>query len=329
MMVVPSGATQTPQMRPWIWICFSVRLVSAEATIGRATVALAALVVLLGAPALGLLAPIFVATWWLLRTRTDVGFEGLLVLAGLGLVLIVEVTTVEGERFNTIFKPYVDVWLFWAVAASVALARLARGAAASAPSLSTPDVDRERWRTTGTALMLALLLVTGMYPALALPSHFGDRSDAVQQGGPTLDATAYLEVKFPEEAAAIRWLNDREGQPHIVTAAPGGYRWKPEEGKGASAPASLTGLPTVLGWYHERQYRGAEPYQRRLSDVRTIYEGPPDRQAALLAKYDVEYVYVGPAERNSYEVTIGNHSAVEPAFEEGGVVVYGVQQDEL
>jgi uncharacterized membrane protein len=236
---------------------------------------------------------------------------------------------VQGERFNTIFKPYADVWLFWAVGAAVALSRLSRGAAARAPSLADADVDAARWRTTGAVLVLAVLLTTGLYPALALPTHFEDRNRAVENGGPTLDATAFVEVHYPGEAAAIRWLDEREGRPTIVTAAPGGYYWRPEEGKGASAPASLTGLPTVLGWFHERQYRGTEPYRERLDHVGTIYGGAPERQAALLERYDVRYVYVGPAERASHTVTIGNHSAVEPVFREGDVVVYAVEDDRL
>ena len=286
--------------------------------------------VLLGAPAFGLLLPVLGVTWWLLRTRTDVGYEGVLILAGVGLVLIVELVTVEGERFNTIFKPYVDVWLFWAVATGVVLARLTRGAAASAPSLADRvDADPQRWRRTGTALTLALVLTTGLYAGFVLPTQLGDRSAVVENQGPTLDATAFVEVHFPQEAPAIRWLGEREGQPHIVTAAPGGYWWRPERGQGASAPATITGLPTVLGWYHERQYRGPEAYQRRLQDVETIYEGTTAEQAKLLAQYEVQYVYVGPAERASYNVSVGDHPALTAAYSGGDVVVYGVNQGAL
>jgi uncharacterized membrane protein len=175
------------------------------------------------------------------------------------------------------------------------------------------------------ALTLALVLTTGLYAGLALPAHFENPSPTVQQEGPTLDATAYVEGHFTGEAPAIRWLSQREGRPTIVTAAPGGYWWRPAEGDGASAAASLTGLPTVLGWFHERQYRGPEPYQRRVGHVRTIYEGPPKRQAALLERYDVQYVYVGPAERATYDVTIGNHPATEVAFQGENVTVYAVE----
>ena len=110
--------------------------------------------------------------------------------------------------------------------------------------------------------------------------------------------------------------------------APGGYRWQPEDGNGASAPASLTGHPTVLGGpvFQQRQRRDAELVDRRNSDVRTLYEGSTDEQSALLDRYDVEYVYVGPVERNSYDLTVTDHPDLEAAFQQGDVIVYEVQR---
>ena len=151
-------------------------------------------------------------------------------------------------------------------------------------------------------------------------------NDPVGADGPTLDGAAYTYALYPDEAAAIEWLNRQPGRQTIVTAAPGGYRWNPQQGKGASAPASLTGHPTVLGWFHERQYRGSEPYERRLSDVETIYEGSADEQSTLFDRYDVEYVYVGPPERNRYALTVTEHPDLEVAFQRGDVTVYEVRR---
>ncbi|MFT4922321.1 MAG: YYY domain-containing protein, partial [Haloarculaceae archaeon] len=259
-----------------------------------------------GVAPLGLALPVGLGAWWLLRTQSDVGYELVLVLAGVGLVVIVELLTVEGERFNVIFKAYAHVWLLWAIAGGVALARLADGW----PS-GTLEFDRPRWQTTGRALAAVLVVSTSLYAGLALPAHVDNASATADAEGPTLDATAYLEIEYPREAAAIRWLDARDGRPTIVTAAPGGYWWRPSEGDGASAPASLTGVPTVLGWFHERQYRGPDPYQERLGDVESIYLGPADLQRELLAQYNIEYVYVGPAERATYaEMTVGDLDAV-------------------
>jgi YYY domain-containing protein len=278
-----------------------------------------------GFGAVALFGPLVAVAWLVLRERIDAGFEILLMLAGFGLVLIVEFAYVvepryqgtDIERLNTVFKVYAQVWVLWAPAAGVALARLFD------PSNAAPSLDTPEWRSAGTAIGVAVLLTTGLYAGFAVPAHL--ENDPVGADGSTLDGTAYTHAMFPDEAAAIEWLEAREGQPTIVTAAPGGYWWRPEEGDGASAPASLTGVPTVLGWFHEEQYRGEEPYQRRVKDVTTIYEGSTDQQRQLFDRYDVQYVYVGPAERNAYDLTVEDHPDLEVAFREGDVVVYEVQ----
>jgi YYY domain-containing protein len=292
-----------------------------------------AVAVLLGAPALGFVVPLGIGGWWLLRTREDAGLEVVLLLAGAAVVLVVELLTIEGERFNVIFKAYSQVWLLWAVAAGVALARLTDGWPGTAVV-----ADRARLRTAGRALAALLVVSTSLYAGLALPAHFGAGSPTAEARGPTLDATAYLEtgqveavhgVDYRPEAPAIRWLDAREGRPTIVTAAPGGYYWRPAEGDGSSAPASLTGLPTLLGWFHEEQYRGTAPYERRLAAVEGIYGGDPARQRDLLARYDVEYVYVGPVERATYDVTVDDLDAVEPVKEWTEVTIYEVDRSAL
>ena len=282
-------------------------------------VAVLGVTAVLGAPAVGLTVPLVAAGWWLLRDRPESGFPLVLVAAGAGLVLLVELVSLEGERFNIIFKYYVHVWLFWSVAAAALLPVLARGR----PSLDV-DVDRDRLRRTGTALTVAVVLLTGLYAGFVVPAQL---DDPVGADGPTLDGTAYTDALYPDEAAAIDWLNRQPGRQTVVMA-PGGYRWQPEDGNGASAPASLTGHPTVLGGpvFQQRQRRDAELVDRRVSDVRTLYEGSTDEQSALFDRYGVEYVYVGPVERNSYDLAVTDHPDLEVAFQRGDVTVYEVRR---
>ncbi|MBX0293855.1 DUF2298 domain-containing protein [Haloarcula nitratireducens] len=300
---------------------------------GLATVGVVFLVATVDLAAVGLLSPLLVGAWLFARSPSvgrsvrsiptladggdrPVGFEAVLVLAGAGLVLLVEFVFVKENvgRMNTVFKTYMQVWVLWAAAVGPVLAWLL--------TRWRPGSETRRLvtRTGTTAFVVVLLLSTSVYGALALTNHVG------AAGEPTLNGTDHLDRTHPGEAEAIRWLDrTAEGQPTIVTAAPAGYRWNPEDGDGASAPASLTGLPTVAGWYHEAQYRNDTVYDRRVSDVETIYTGSATEQRALLREYDVRYVYVGPAERARYgEITIGQVSGVTEAKRAGDVVIYRV-----
>ncbi|MDS0277082.1 DUF2298 domain-containing protein [Halomicroarcula sp. S1AR25-4] len=306
--------------------------------VGAATVGVVFLGATVDLAAVGLLVPLVAGAWLFARSPslsrslesvpalTDGGdrtvdFEVVLILAGAGLVLLVEFVFVKENigRMNTVFKTYMQVWVLWAAAVGPVLAWLL--------TRWRPDGETRRAATTtGVRAFVALLVLsTSVYGAFALSNHV----DAA--GEPTLNGTAYLDREHPREAEAIRWLDRTvEGRPTIVTAAPAGYRWNPDEGKGSSAPASLTGLPTVAGWYHEAQYRNDTVYQTRVEDVRTIYTGSASDQIALLRQYDVRYVYVGPAERARYgEITVDHVSGVTAVKRTDGVVVYRVHQKQL
>ena len=246
------------------------------------------------------------------------GFEAVLLVAGAGLVVLVEFVFIRENvgRMNTVFKTYMQVWVLWSLAAGAALAWLLARV--------------EGWRGRSVRVGAGLLLVSAsVYGGFALTNHATSDGDIARTDDPTLDGLAYLDVRHPDEAPAVRWLDGREGRPTVLTAAPGGYTWSPSEGRGASAPASLTGLPAVLGWFHEAQYRGETAYSTRLEAVGLLYEGAPNRQTALAERYDLRYVYVGPAERARYDVTVGKRPWTEVAKEFEAVTVYRVNATTL
>jgi YYY domain-containing protein len=255
-----------------------------------------------------------VAGAWLLRRRSRVGFEGVLVVAGAGLVVLVEYVyladNASPERFNTVFKVYAQAWALWSVAAGVALASLARRGVGSNARLRS---------AAGTALVAVLLVSASVYGGLALTNHFGQMDD------PTLDAMEYVHDERPGEAAAIEWLLDRPGQPHLVSA-PGltPYSWQNPE-------ASLTGIPTVAGWIQETIYRGDEAYYTRVSDVDILFETEdPVSRAVLLRKHEVDYIWVGPVEQERYEVAnMVDEPGISVATVTTTVTVYAVNRTEL
>jgi YYY domain-containing protein len=298
--------------------------------------------------AVGLFVPLVIAGWLVLRgpahvdwiewgsepageqqghdgsdDTAGVGFETVLIVAGAGLVTLVEFVFIAENvgRMNTVFKTYMQAWVLWAVAGGV-------GLAAILDDWPRPSVHRQRLTRAFAAV---LIISTALYAGLALSQHFSGDMAYERTDDPTLDGLAWMEDRHPDEAQAIHWL-DRSvtGTPTIVTAAPGGYHWNPGDGDGASAPSSLTGIPTVLGWHHESQYRNGSLYEERLGDVETVYTGSSADQVAVLERYDVRYVYVGPAERARYgAITVQNVSGVSHHQQFGAVSIYQVKQTAL
>ncbi|MFB6133723.1 MAG: DUF2298 domain-containing protein [Halanaeroarchaeum sp.] len=286
------------------------------------TLTLVPIAVLLGwvtnAVAILLAGPFVVVGWYLVR-RKGLGFEGILLVGGAGLVVLVEYVYLADnaatQRFNTVFKTYMQVWTLWATAAGVAVAAL------------TARTDRIAWPTASTRhrlgqIAVALLLVsTSLYGAMAVPTMYGNAD------GYTLDGFADARSDHPEEAAAIEWFAAKSGRPTIA-AAPGtdAYSWQ-------NPVSSLTGIPTVAGWVHERIYRGGDVYHRRVEDVELLFStADPATRAAMIRRYDVEYLYYGPRERERY----GRHAyAEEPGIEvayrspNGDVIVYRIDRDDL
>ncbi|WP_101296300.1 DUF2298 domain-containing protein [Halegenticoccus soli] len=308
--------------------------------------ALGVVALLQNAAVLLLVAPLLVFGWLALRLDRNVGYETALVVAGAGLVLLVEFVYVKEQagplRMNTVFKTYMQVWVLWGTAAGAALALLVRGRATETAATERTVGDRIAPAAGGLRRMAApafvalLVLSTVPYGALALYDHF----DSHAGDEPTLSATAFVERDHPEEAPAIRWLDARGGQPAILSAPatsaypgtergsypypPGMYSWD------SSPAASLTGVPTVAGWAHEVGYRGSDAYYGRVVDVDAAYTGPTEKRVAILKKYEVRYIWVGPAERARYaEITVDETPGVEVAFESPAVTVYEVDRERL
>ncbi|MFC7047143.1 DUF2298 domain-containing protein [Halobacteriaceae archaeon GCM10025711] len=281
--------------------------------------------------------PLLLAGWLLARRDDAAGFETVLVVAGAGLLLVVEVAYAKvwpydpnAPRWNTLYKVSMQAWVLWGTAAAVAITRALDGlpalpslrsavAAVRAPSLRLPS------RTVVLRGVVALLLVgAATFPAVALGEHFGRQVAGDNPPDVTLDATHFVDVYRPAEAEAIDWLDARPGTPTIVTK-PGEpmYTW-------VSAPSSLTGVPTLLGWRHEKGYRGDAAYRERTLEVEAIYSAQWWFAAEQLAAHDVDYVYVGPNEREAYDVRdFENRTGISVAFENEAITIYAVDHDTL
>jgi uncharacterized membrane protein len=158
-----------------------------------------------------------------------------------------------------------------------------------------------------------------MYGGLVVQHHVGGAEEL------SLDAMTFAHAQHPEEAAAIEWLADRPGQPTMVSKpCRAVYTW-------CNPASSLTGIPTVLGWGHEALYRGDDAYNSRWVVVSVLYDTEDAHsRAVLLRNYDVEYIYVGPREREAYEtIDYSVESGIEVAYANDEVVIYRVTQAAL
>ena len=183
-----------------------------------------------------------------------------------------------GTRMNTVFKFYYQAWVLLAIGCSFGAYHLWQGLCG--------------WRRLALVLPAALLFVLGLlYPLLAAYA----KTDGFR-GPPTLDGTLYLRASAPADYAAIRWLNENvRGTPVILEAAGGSY-------SAFARISANTGLPTLIGWdFHEMQWRGSGRFQGRQEEVRLVYTSPAWAEVqAVLLRYDVHYVYVGPLELQTY-----------------------------
>lgn len=237
-------------------------------------------------------------------------FGVLLGISALGLIVIPEIVYVrdiyekEYARSNTMFKLTYQAFTMFGILLGYALIRL---------WMEKKHVIRK----VLTSAVFACFVGCCFYTATAVHAWFGQVWDPSQYQG--LDATAYLEITFPEDAAAIRWLNDNvTGDPVVLEANGDSY-------SDYERVSAMTGLPTVLGWYvHEWLWRGdTGALNERAQEVETIYTSTNQEEVkALLEKYQVEYIFVGAREREKYE------SLNESMLQSLGNVVFSDEQSQ-
>jgi uncharacterized membrane protein len=225
--------------------------------------------------------------------------------AALGLTLPVEVVVLQGDvgRMNTVFKFYLQAWLLLSVACGPA-------AVWAWASIRRAKRLRTVWRVALGVLVFAALL----YPLLATPAKWAVRMN--RDAPHTLDGAAFLPyveygdtdyagnsitIRPGDDLAAIDWLQRNvPGTPVIIEA----HGLNPYRSI-VSRVAMYTGLPTVIGWdWHQRQQRATTPgamVSNRIDDVNNFYNTPDPAVARnILAKYGVEYVFIGALENAYY-----------------------------
>ncbi len=257
-------------------------------------------------------------TLWLARSsEPELGKIFSLSLVTLGLLLIMgpELLHVDDsfggpwERMNTVFKFYYQAWIVLSIGAGFAFYYW------GSQIESSTGWTRVMLRSWSVVFVL-LVGASAYYPMAAATTKANSFS-----GDATLDGLAYVERFNAAEYRAIAHIDrNADGDSVIVEAVGDDY-------SAFGRISASTGVPTILGWQgHELQWRGSsDAFVGRNEDVTLIYTTTDAFRARnLLARYDVEYVYVGPRERAQYgEEGLQKFAEfMDEDFREGDVVVY-------
>ena len=241
------------------------------------------------------------------RTEGAKRFAFLLLAGGLGCVLVPELVYVrdgfEGSpsyRMNTLFKVGFQAWLLFGIGAAVVLAAGLRRIGA--------------WATPAVVAAGALLIA---FPVAAAHT----RTDGFSRAA-TLDGLGWLDRLAPGDRPAIDWLREHAPRDAIVLEATG-PEYSPQ---GHARIATFSGHPTVIGWAAHLLFQGpASRLGTRVADVGELYETVDRARAeALLRRYRIAYVVVGPTERASHPGPgLQKFAAIgRRVFERAGTAVY-------
>jgi YYY domain-containing protein len=228
-------------------------------------------------------------------------FVLLLIILATLLILLPEIIYVKDiypahYRANTMFKLVFQAFMLLSLASGYILIRILSGTKKRLFALIYLPV---------AALLVSLVL---LYPYQAVKAYYGNLQN--YQG---LHGTTYLKNLYPDDYAAIQWLNTAVyGQPVILEAQGDSYT-------DYARVSANTGLPTVLGWtVHEWLWRGTYDIPApRIEEVKKMYEEKDINETKkLLDKYSVKYIFIGALERQKYP------NLNEEKFEQLGKIVF-------
>jgi len=256
--------------------------------------------------------------------RQGVLFVLMVVGAAMLILLGIEFFWVQdpfGARFNTVFRLGFQVWILLSVALAYALYFVVSHWPIRTPPLLAGKV---LWGSVTAVILLAALI----YPLAATLWRTGEF-----KGAQTLDGLNYVKTWNNDGYQAFEWVKKNTSPGAVVLEAVG-----KDYQAGRGQVSAVTGRQTILGWpWHECRWRAlstcvgdppsAPMLDERTADIQTIYSTTDLSQAsALLDRYDVDYVYVGPEERKLYgDAGVAKfQSSFEAVYTSAGVTIYRV-----
>ena len=268
--------------------------------------------------ALGALLILGVYALWTHRAEPGLSALLWLLVAGLGLLTVVEALYVDdffgppNERMNTVFKLHYQAWGLLAIAAGPGMVLAWR-------RLAQPGGLRLKLTRTAAVSAFVLLAV----PALAYPIVATKAKTEASSVSGSLDGLAAARRSRPSEVAAAEWLRRHAPGSAVLLEAPG------RAYSGDSRMSTWTGIPSVIGWtQHEELWRESDPrIAARTADIDTAYRTDDSTlRRAVLDRYGVTHVVVGDSERDRYgqEVVDRLRQDLTVAYASGGTTILRV-----
>jgi len=263
---------------------------------------------ILNFPLLIILVPLIFLSYFLLskisqkNENQNLNFVLILIFLASLILLSCEIFFIDG-RMNTVFKIYLQAWIFFGIAAGFGLYYLIAHSSLS-----------KYW----IIFLCFLLIISLITPIIVTFNHI------IHSPYLTLDGLLYMKNMNNGDFEAINWINENiDGLPIILESPGKAYTYY-------SRVSANTGIPTILGWNnHEFLWRGTW-YTDRENDANKIYNTTNNTETlGLLKKYNVTYIYVGQLERRDYsgdglKKFSENKESYNKVYENYGVTIYQI-----
>ncbi len=243
------------------------------------------------------------------------------------IVYLRDVFVDQVPRMNTVFKFYFQAWALLSIVGGAGVYFVLDSLRPSLRLLPSARWTYTASRLLWSAALLVFLLMGAVYPLTAVTQRYQGLSRDT-----SLDGLNYVSKTAPGDYEAIRWINANiTGDPVIVEAPGGEYTLY-------GRVSIFTGLPSPINWQgHEWQWRvnwvnkglNATDFFRRVTDVNQIYtDKSPQDVLNLMARYNAQYLYVGPLEQQTYlssGVSLQRFgSFMRTVYQRDGVTIYQV-----
>ena len=212
-----------------------------------------------------------------------------------------------GNRMNTVFKFYFQIWVLWSIASAYAIWFI---------TAHSQKIARVVW-----VIGMSILVFTGLVYSLGTVNVTTNNFSRE----PNLDGLAYYYQNYPQDATVIDWIKQNVPHDSVILEGTRGAYWM--EGR-SSRISMATGIPTVMGWVnHESQWRGEHfsVVSNREEDIRTIYTSRDwSVVEPILESYGIDYILVSPEENQWYgtiDLSMFDQNLTR-VFENGDLVLY-------